>query len=90
MTARYTMDQISAFLYDAINDEQIGANQIYESIIDTVAEQTEYLQLQYQKSQKLFDLLKALLNLMRHPGLSLLRIIRTGFYQRKEKATFQK
>jgi len=41
MTARYTMDQISAFLYDAINDEQIGANQIYETIIETVAEHTE-------------------------------------------------
>ena len=58
MTARYTMDQISAFLYDALNDEQIGANQIYETIIETVAEHTEYLQLQYEKSQQLFDLLK--------------------------------
>jgi hypothetical protein len=58
MTARYTMDQISAFLYDAINDEQIGANQIYETIIETVAEHTEYLQIQYEKSQQLFDLLK--------------------------------
>ena len=58
MTARYTMDQISEFLYDAINDEQIGANQIYETIIETVAEHTEYLQIQYEKSQQLFDLLK--------------------------------
>ena len=58
MTARYTMDQISAFLYDALNDEQIGANQIYETIIETVAEHTEYLQIQYEKSQQLFDLLK--------------------------------
>ena len=58
MTARYTMDQISAFLYDAINDEQIGAHQIYETIIETVAEHTEYLQIQYEKSQQLFDLLK--------------------------------
>ena len=58
MTARYTMDQISAFLYDAINDEQIGANQIYETIIETVAEHTEYLQIQYEKSQQRFDLLK--------------------------------
>jgi len=58
MTKNYTMEQLNAFLYDAINDEQIGANQIYETIIETVAEHTEYLQLQYEKSQELFDLLK--------------------------------
>jgi len=58
MTERYTMDQISAFLYDALNDENLSAHQIYETIIETVAEHTEYLQLQYGKSQKLFDLLK--------------------------------
>ena len=58
MTARYTMDQISAFLYDALNDENLSSQQIYERIIETVAEHTEYLQLQYEKSQQLFDLLK--------------------------------
>jgi len=58
MTARYTMDQISAFLYDALNEETLSAQQIYETIIETVAEHTEYLQIQYEKSQQLFDLLK--------------------------------
>ena len=58
MTARYTMDQISAFLYDALNEENLSAHQIYETIIETVAEHTEYLQIQYEKSQQLFDLLK--------------------------------
>ena len=58
MTARYTMDQISAFLYDALNEENLSAQQIYETIIETVAEHTEYLQIQYEKSQQLFDLLK--------------------------------
>jgi bifunctional DNA-binding transcriptional regulator/antitoxin component of YhaV-PrlF toxin-antitoxin module len=58
MTKNYTMDQISAFLYDALNEENLSANQIYETIIETVAEHTEYLQLQYEKSQQLFDLLK--------------------------------
>ncbi len=58
MITNYTMEQLSSFLYDALNEEDLSAHQIYESIIDTVAEQTEYLQLQYQKSQKLFDLLK--------------------------------
>ena len=58
MTARYTMDQISAFLYDALNEENLSAHQIYETIIETVAEHTEYLQLQQEKSQQLFDLLK--------------------------------
>ena len=54
----YTMDQINSFLYDALNEEDLSAQQIYETIIETVAEQTEYLQLQYEKSQQLFDLLK--------------------------------
>jgi bifunctional DNA-binding transcriptional regulator/antitoxin component of YhaV-PrlF toxin-antitoxin module len=58
MTKNYTMDQINAFLYDALNEEDLSAQQIYETIIETVAENTEYLQLQYEKSQQLFDLLK--------------------------------
>jgi hypothetical protein len=52
------MDQISSFLYDALNEEDLSAQQIYETIIETVAEHTEYLQVQYEKSQQLFDLLK--------------------------------
>lgn len=58
MTKNYTMDQINSFLYDALNEESLSANQIYETIIETVSEHTEYLQLQYEKSQQLFDLLK--------------------------------
>ena len=58
MTKHYTMDQINAFLYDALNDEDLSAQEIYETIIETVAEHTEYLQLQYEKSQQVFDLLK--------------------------------
>ena len=58
MTAKYTMEQLNAFLYDAFNEEDLSAEQIYETIIETVAEHTEYLQVQYEKSQQLFDLLK--------------------------------
>ena len=58
MTKNYTMDQINAFLYDALNHEDLSAQEIYETIIETVAEHTEYLQLQYEKSQQVFDLLK--------------------------------
>ena len=58
MTANYTMEQLNAFLYDALNEENLSAQQIYETIIETVAEHTEYLQIQYEKSQQLFDLLK--------------------------------
>ncbi len=54
----YTMEQLNAFLYDALNEESLSANQIYETIIETVSEHTEYLQVQYEKSQQLFDLLK--------------------------------
>ena len=52
------MEQLNAFLYDALNEEDLSAQQIYETIIETVAEHTEYLQVQYEKSQQLFDLLK--------------------------------
>jgi bifunctional DNA-binding transcriptional regulator/antitoxin component of YhaV-PrlF toxin-antitoxin module len=52
------MEQLNAFLYDALNEENLSSEEIYETIIETVAEHTEYLQLQYEKSQQLFDLLK--------------------------------
>jgi bifunctional DNA-binding transcriptional regulator/antitoxin component of YhaV-PrlF toxin-antitoxin module len=52
------MEQLNAFLYDALNEENLSAEEIYETIIETVAEHTEYLQLQYEKSQQVFDLLK--------------------------------
>jgi len=58
MTKNYTMEQLNAFLYDALNHEDLSAQEIYETIIETVAEHTEYLQLQYEKSQQVFDLLK--------------------------------
>ena len=58
MTKNYTMEQLNAFLYDALNEENLSAHQIYDTIIETDAEHTEYLQIQYEKSQQLFDLLK--------------------------------
>jgi len=88
MTARYTMDQISAFLYDAINDEQIGANQIYETIIETVAEHTEYLQLQYEKSQQLFDLLKGTAKPYKSPWNQFIEDNKDGFLSEERESNF--
>ena len=90
MTARYTMDQISAFLYDAINDEQIGANQIYETIIETVAEQTEYLQVQYEKSQQLFDLLKGTVKPYEAPWTKFIEENKDGFLSKERESNFPK
>ena len=90
MTARYTMDQISAFLYDAINDEQIGANQIYETIIETVAEHTEYLQLQYEKSQQLFDLLKGTAKPYEAPWTKFIEENKDGFLSKERESNFPK
>ena len=73
------MEQLNAFLYDAINDEQIGAQQIYETIIETVAEHTEYLQLQYQKSQELFDLLKGTVKPYKSPWNQFIEDNKDGF-----------
>ena len=88
MTARYTMDQISAFLYDAINDEQIGANQIYETIIETVAEHTEYLQIQYEKSQQLFDLLKGTTKPYEAPWTKFIEENKDGFLSEERESNF--
>jgi len=88
MTARYTMDQISAFLYDAINDEQIGANQIYETIIETVAEHTEYLQIQYEKSQQLFDLLKGTTKPYEAPWTKFIEENKDGFLSKERESNF--
>ena len=90
MTARYTMDQISAFLYDAINEEQISAQQIYETIIETVAEHTEYLQIQYEKSQQLFDLLKGTAKPYKSPWNQFIEDNKDGFLSKERESNFPK
>ena len=90
MTARYTMDQISAFLYDALNDENLSAQQIYETIIETVAEHTEYLQLQYEKSQQLFDLLKGTAKPYEAPWTKFIEENKDGFLSKERESNFPK
>ena len=88
MTAKYTMEQLNAFLYDAINDEQIGAHQIYETIIETVAEHTEYLQLQYEKSQQLFDLLKGTAKPYEAPWTKFIEENKDGLLSKERESNF--
>ena len=88
MTKNYTMEQLNAFLYDAINDEQIGAQQIYEAIIETVAEHTEYLQLQYEKSQELFDLLKGTAKPYKSPWNQFIEDNKDGFLSEERESNF--
>ena len=90
MTARYTMDQISAFLYDALNDENLSSQQIYETIIETVAEHTEYLQLQYEKSQQLFDLLKGTAKPYKSPWNQFIEDNKDGFLSKERESNFPK
>jgi len=75
----YTMEQLNAFLYDAFNEEDLSAEQIYETIIETVAEHTEYLQVQYEKSQKLFDLLKGTVKPYKSPWNQFIEDNKDGF-----------
>jgi bifunctional DNA-binding transcriptional regulator/antitoxin component of YhaV-PrlF toxin-antitoxin module len=82
------MDQISAFLYDALNDEQIGAQEIYETIIETVAEHTEYLQVQYEKSQQLFDLLKGTAKPYEAPWTKFIEDNKDGFLSKERESNF--
>jgi len=56
--AKHTLSQLQAFLHDAINEEQISAEEIYDVIIENVASDVEHYQMQYQKSERLFNLLK--------------------------------
>jgi len=56
--AKHTLSQLEGFLHDAINEEQISAEEIYEVIIENVASDVEHYQMQYQKSERLFNLLK--------------------------------
>ena len=86
----YTMEQLSTFLYDALNEEDLSAQQIYESIIETVAEQTEYLQLQYEKSQKLFDLLKGTTKPYEAPWTKFIEDNKDGFLSKERESNFPK
>ena len=86
----YTMEQLNAFLYDAINEEQISAQQIYETIIETVAEQTEYLQLQYEKSQQLFDLLKGTAKPYEAPWTKFIEDNKDGLLSKERESNFPK
>ncbi len=56
--AKHTLSQLQAFLHDAMNEENLSAEQIYEVIIENVASDVEHYQMQYQKSERLFNLLK--------------------------------
>ena len=85
----YTMEQLSSFLYDALNEEDLSAQQIYESIIETVAEQTEYLQLQYEKSQQLFDLLKGTVKPYEAPWNKFIEDNKDGFLSRVSASKHQ-
>ncbi len=56
--AKHTLSQLEGFLHDAMNEENLSAEEIYEVIIKNVASDVEHYQMQYQKSERLFNLLK--------------------------------
>ncbi len=56
--AKHTLSQLQAFLHDAMNEENLSAEEIYDVIIENVASDVEHYQMQYQKSERLFNLLK--------------------------------
>ena len=56
--AKHTLSQLQAFLHDAMNEENLSAEEIYEVIIENIASDVEHYQMQYQKSERLFNLLK--------------------------------
>ncbi len=56
--AKHTLSQLEGFLHDAMNEENLSAEEIYDVIIENVASDVEHYQMQYQKSERLFNLLK--------------------------------
>jgi len=84
------MDQINSFLYDALNEEDLSAQQIYETIIETVSEHTEYLQIQYEKSQQLFDLLKGTAKPYKSPWNQFIEDNKDGFLSKERESNFPK
>jgi len=56
--AKHTLSQLQAFLHDAMNEENLSAEEIYNVIIENVASNVEHYQMQYKKSERLFNLLK--------------------------------
>ena len=56
--AKHTLSQLDAFLHDAMNEENLSAEEIYDVIIENIASDVEHYQMQYQKSERLFNLLK--------------------------------
>jgi hypothetical protein len=56
--AEHTLEQLEGFLHDAISEENISAEKIYDTIIENVAANVEHHQIHYQKSERLFNLLK--------------------------------
>ena len=90
MTKNYIMDQINNFLHDALNEEDLSAHQIYETIIETVAEHTEYLQVQYEKSQQLLDLLKGTVKSYKSPWNQFIEDNKDGFLSEERESNFPK
>ena len=84
----YTMEQLNAFLYDALNEENLSSEEIYETIIETVAEHTEYLQVQYEKSQQLFDLLKGAAKPYKSPWNQFIEDNKDGFLSKERESNF--
>ena len=90
MTKNYIIDQINNFLHDALNEEDLSAHQIYETIIETVAEHTEYLQVQYEKSQQLLDLLKGTVKSYKSPWNQFIEDNKDGFLSEERESNFPK
>ena len=84
------MEQINNFLYDALNEEDLSAHQIYETIIETVTENTEYLQVQYEKSQQLLDLLKGTVKSYKYPWNQFIEDNKDGFLSEERESNFPK
>lgn len=82
------MDQINNFLHDALNEEDLSAHQIYETIIETVTENTEYLQVQYEKSQQLLDLLKGTVKSYKSPWNQFIEDNKDGFLSKERESNF--
>jgi hypothetical protein len=58
MNKEYNLRQIQDFLCDALNDDTVTADEIYDTILESISVIVEYHQSNYTKAQRAFDLIK--------------------------------
>ena len=67
----YSLQQLEEFLFDALNVDDVSANDIYSVIINTLQEHEDYHNQQSNKARQLLKLMSATVEPWTHPESNL-------------------